>query len=578
MNTTRIQVAPTTEIFANIDERTITGLLVPFGEVGQTNAGPIIVQAEHIDIPTDPIVVNLNLDHAGARSGIGPAFKVWKEPRGIMATFTVARTPEGDAALTDARDPNGRRRALSGEFDIILGEYDPVAKARRSLPGGKLWGAALVERGAFPSARVLAELAPGETASDTISSEYVYEDFDGRKYKRVYEAESTTEEIPGGETTTTVITSTETEITSDDTEGEPIVAEQETVQAGAIPGTAVEGGGTAVLAARAPSIQTIAQAISDLKTNRNDQKSVEVLAALSDLTMTGAGSLPGTALQPNWMGLLADGIAYVQEYITLFNPGTEIYAGGKKGYKMKRGTQAAPLPAPLDGTWAGNKTPIKSYQGFTETHTSVLDRWAIGEDIGREFYDLPGGLDFVLAFLTFIQEDFNIWQDELALSYAVATAGAPIAPAGPYLTDATYPKALGHLIQGILAVRKRKTDGRRDTPTFAIMNDLDYEELLYASGGEQNLPAFVNIALSTAGVGTVDGGVQITNGDVGIDDTGATLVGASYAIDFDRPAGGLLEVDALDLARGGVDKAAHGYLQTFVRRPEALKLIGVADA
>ncbi len=101
--------------------------------------------------------------------------------------------------------------------------------------------------------------------------------------------------------------------------------------------------------------------------------------------------------------------------------------------------------------------------GFTETHTSVLDRWAIGEDIGREFYDLPGGLDFVLAFLTFIQEDFLVWQDDLACPTR-SRPRAPIAPAGAYLADAKYPKALGHLIQGILAVRKRKTDGRRDTP------------------------------------------------------------------------------------------------------------------
>lgn len=560
------------EVLASLDERTITGLLIPFHEVGQTNAGRFTVEAGSIALPADPAVVTLNVDHDRYQP-VGRASRLWETTKGIMASFTIGRTPQGDQVLADATRANGTRKALSAEFKTDI-------DAGRVARNGVLAGAAILAAGAFQSARVLAELAPGETAVDTISSEYLYEDWDGRKYKRVYEAESTTEEIPGGETTTTVITSTETEITSDDTEGEPIVAEQETVQAGAIPGAAVESTGTAVLAARAPSIQTIAQAISDLKSNRTDQKAVEVLAALSDLTLTGAGSLPGAALQPNWMGLLQDGIAYTQEYITLFSPGTEIYAGGKKGYKMKRGTQDAPINAPLDGTWAGNKQPIKSYQGFTETHTSVLDRWAIGEDIGREFYDLPGGLDFVLAFLTFIQEDFLVWQDEKALAYTVATAGAPIAPAGPYLVAplaGTYPKALGHLIQGILAVRKRKPDGRRDTPTFSIMNDIDYEELLYAAGGEQNLPAFVNIALSTAGVGTVDGGVHIVNGDVGIEETGATLVGAGYAIDFDRPAGGLLEVDALDLARGGVDKAAHGYLQTFVRRPEALKLIGIAD-
>lgn len=576
--TTRVVVIPTTEILANVDERTITGCLIPFGEVGMTNAGPIIVEAGHVDIPTDPVVVGLNLDHGGPRNGLGPARKVWEEPQGIMATFAVAKTPAGDAALADAQDPNGKRRALSGEFDIVLGAFDASANARRSMPGGILWGGALVERGAFPSARVLAELAEAtpnefEAPERASSSRYVSEftDDDGARWRRVEENVSTT---------------TVTKVTDEDPEADPAeeneeegspVTNQETVQAGYVPGTMIEGGAT-VLAGRLPDLTTIIAALVDVKTHkaRAQQSSVEVLAALSDLTLTGAGSLPGAALQPNWMGLIAEGVPYVQEYITLFNPGSDIYAGGKKGYKLRRGTQANPLAAPLDGNWPGNKAEVKSHKGFTETHSSVLDRWAIAEDIGREFYDLPGGMEFVLAFLQFLQEDYLIWQDDLALAYAVAAAGAPIAPNSPAL-PANYPTALKRLIQGILAVKRRKADGRRDTPTFAVVNDIAFEELIYAAGGEQNLPAFVNIALSTSGNGTVDGNVQVVAGDIGIEETPAALVGASYAIDFDRPAGGLLEVEALDLAHGGVDKGVHGYLQTFVKRPEALKLIGEAD-
>lgn len=577
MNPTRLVVIPTTEILANVDERTITGCLVPFGEVGQTNAGPIIVEAEHIELPADPVVIGLNLDHGGPRKGIGHAVKVWKETQGIMATFAIAKTPAGDAALADALDPNGKRRALSGEFDVVLGEFDTTVNARRSMPGGILWGGASVERGAFPSARVLAELAEAvpsefEAPERASSSRYVseFKDEDGATWRRVEENVSTT-------TVTKVTDDTEANPAEGTEEEGSTVTEQETVQAGYVPGTMIEGG-PAVLENRLPTLATIMAALVDVKAHKGKaaQSSVEVLAALQDITLTGAGSLPNGALQPNWMGLIAEGVTYVQEYINLFNPGTEIYAGGKKGYKIRRGTPGAPVNAPFDGTWAGNKQPVKSYQGFAETHGSVLDRFAIAEDIGREFYDLPGGLEFVLAFLQLLQEDFLVWQDDLALSYAVAAAGAPIAPNSPALPD-NYPTALKHLIQGILAVKKRKADGRRDTPTFAIVNDLDFEELIYAAGGEQNLPAFVNISMSTSGHGNADG-IQIVNGDIGIEDTGAVLVGASYAIDFDRPAGGLLEVDALDLARGGVDKAVHGYLQTFVKRPEALALIGTADA
>lgn len=569
------------EVLASLDERTITGLLVPFHEVGQTNAGRFTVEAGSIELPADPDVVTLNVDHDRYQP-VGRATRLWQTAQGIMASFSIGRTPQGDAVLADALNPAGRRRALSAEFKTDI-------DANRIARNGVLAGAAILAAGAFRSARVLAELAEdaddgaeaegeGEvTALD--KSEYVYTDEDGRKYKRAYESVTTTEEIEGGTQSTTVTTSTETELTgSTETEEEAIVAEQETVQAGYVPGTMIAGG-AAVLAGRLPTLETIVSALVDVKAHkaRASQESVEVLAALSDITLTGANSLPGDALQPNWMGLIAEGVPYVQEYITLFNPGTEIYAGGKKGYKLRRGTKAAPQNGPFDGTWAGNKQPVKSYQGFTESHTSVLDRWAIAEDIGREFYDLPGGMEFVVAFLQFLQEDYLIWQDDLALSYAVAAAGAPVAPNSPALPD-NYPTALKRLIQGILAVKRRKADGRRDTPTFAIVNDAGFEELIYAAGGEQNLPAFVNIALSTSGNGTVDGNVQVVAGDIGIEDSPAALVGASYAIDFDRPAGGLLEVEALDLARGGVDKAVHGYLQTFVKRSEALVLVGTADA
>lgn len=548
------------EVLANLDERTITGLLIPFGEEGRTNAGRFSVEAGSIELPADPSVVSLNVDHDRYQP-VGRATRLWETAQGIMASFGIAKTPAGDAALADES-----RRALSAEFKTDI-------DANRIARNGILAAAAKVKAGAFPSARVLAELAEGEIASDKSESEYTYTDYDGRKFKRVYESESTTEEVEGGTTTTTITTSTETEVTSADTEEEPIVAEQETVQAGAVPGTIAPTGAQAVLASRGPSAQEIAAAIAAVKNNRSDKQAVEVLAALSDIVISDAGA----AIQPSWMGDIAAGITYVQEYITLFNPGTEISIGGKKGYKVHRGTAAAPLNAPMDGTWAGNKTAIKSNKGFVTEHSSVRDNWAMGEDIGREFWDLSGGLEFVLAFLRMQQEDYLIWQDDLALAYAVATAGAPVAPNSPALPD-NYPTALKHLIQGILAVKKRKADGRRDTPTFAVVNDIDFEELIYAAGGEQNLPAFVNIALSTSGNGSVDGNVQIVNGDIGIEDTGAALVGSSYAIDFDRPAGGLLEVDALDLARGGIDKAVHGYLQTFVKRPEALVLIGTADA
>ena len=78
-------------------------------------------------------------------------------------------------------------------------------------------------------------------------------------------------------------------------------------------------------------------------------------------------------------------------------------------------------------------------------------------------------------------------------------------------------------------------------------------------------------------VGTI-GRVTVVNGDTGISGTPSVLVGSKVGVDFDELAGGPLRIDAIDLAKGGIDKATHGYLQVFKKRPEAFVHIGTADA
>lgn len=507
---------------------------------------------------------------------MGRATRIWREARGIFASFRIANTPEGDAALADALSPTGTRRRLSAEFHTAI-------RDGKAVPGtGRLWGAALVPAGAFPSAMVLAADTPTPdpatepaatdpvTTSSTDVSEYT--DENGVTWRRVAETETTTTATDTGTQTTS--TTTVTEETTTEGEGDMPENTPTAVAASAVPPTQAPA---ATTQPRQPQLQEIFAAIATLRQNRRDAAAHAVLAALQPITTSGTNPLTSSGVvQPNWVGLIQQGVPYVREYIGLCNLGTDISLGGKKGFKVKRGTSGSPVTGNFDGAWSGDKSAINSYKGFTQTAASVLDKFAIGEDIAREFYDLPGGIEAVAGFLALIVEDHAVWSDTTALGYIVDTAGSPVAPATASYPD-NYPAALGQVIQGILAVKKRKADGRRDVPSFAILNDLAYEELMYAAGGEQNLPAFINIAMQTSGQGTVDGGIQVVNGDVGIEDTAAALVGAKYAIDFDELAGGPLEIDALDIANGGIDKATHGYLQTFVKRPEALVLIGTAD-
>lgn len=547
------------DILANLDDRTITGLLVPFNELGQTNAGRFMVEAGALALPSDPSVIGLNTDHDRSQP-VGRATRVWQEAKGIFATFRLAETPEGDAALADAINPNGKRRRLSGEFHTSI-------KAGKAVAGsGRLWGGALVPMGAFPSAMVLA------ADTTTSSSQYVteYTDEDGVTWRRVEETVTTT--------------TTEVAAPADTTEGEPTVPENEVkpaeVTAGVvpIPGTvtppAAPGGRTN---SRQPDSAMILAAVRSLRTNPGDQSAVQVLAAIGDIPMTGPNALPASGvLRENWLGPLYQGIPYVREYITLCNLGTDITAGGKAGFRTFRGTDGAPGNPPYDGTWAGFPNQINGYQGSTDILRSTLARFAIGNGIDRALFDLPGGAEVVASFLQLIIEDYLVWSDELGRTTIISQAVPVAAATAKYPNN--YPPALGQLIQGILTVKKKKADKRRDVPTFAIANDAAFEQLAYAAGGEQNLPAFVNLALSTAGTGTVDGDVTVVNGDTGIANSPSVVVGSGQGIDFDELPGGPLVIDALELARGGIDKATHGYVQTFVKRPQAFAHIGTADA
>lgn len=572
------------DVLANLDERTITGLLIPFGEVGRTNVGRFQVEASAVELPADPAVISLNLDHDRTQV-VGRATRVWEEPRGVMATFSIAKTPAGDAALADALSPTGKRRKFSGEFGPA------VIKAGKLLAGhAKLWGSAVVEAGAFPSAQVLAADTPDPDEASQTSSTYQSEftDENGVTWRRVEESTTTTDGVTTV-TESTVTTTTEAAPAEGNPEGESNVTAtaagattppvpQVLASAAPVPPTQIPGG--LVVTDRAASLQQVLAAFAAVKSNPSDGDAAQVLAALTDVTIGGSNALPSAGvLQPNWLGQLYQGIPYVREYINLGTLGTNISAAGKKGFKVNRGTSGAPIanPAgiPQGGSWAGNKTEINSYNGFTQTAASFMRRFAVGHDTGREFYDLPGGEEVIAAFLKLVIEDHLYWSDMWALYDLTSLPGAPIA-AATYPTD--YPAALGMLIQGILAVKARKSDGRRDVPTYALVNDEAYSQLVYAAGGAEHLPAFVNIAVSTNSGGTVDGAVEVVNGDTGITGSASVQVGAKASAEFDELAGGPLIIDALDLARGGVDRAVHGYLQTFSNRPEANVLVGTPGA
>ena len=94
---------------ASVADKTITGIVVPFGKAGSTSMGPVIFELGSIN-ETDPASIKLLLEHDGRRP-IGRAINFEVTPGGINGTFKIAETTSGADALIEASE--GLRDGLS---------------------------------------------------------------------------------------------------------------------------------------------------------------------------------------------------------------------------------------------------------------------------------------------------------------------------------------------------------------------------------------------------------------------------------------------------------------------------------
>ena len=89
---------------ANVETRTIRGMVVPFSRVGNTSAGPVRFEFGAFgDI--DPSQIILNSEHDRTRPlGRGVAESLEVTPAGISMAFKIAPTNAGNDALVEAAE------------------------------------------------------------------------------------------------------------------------------------------------------------------------------------------------------------------------------------------------------------------------------------------------------------------------------------------------------------------------------------------------------------------------------------------------------------------------------------------
>jgi hypothetical protein len=567
------------------EDLTATGRLVPYGVESRSNLGTFTFSAGDIALPSDVTGMSLNVEHK-RESVVGAFSRVWEQADGIYSSFKFANTDAGRAAYNDAK--SGKRKNLSAEVANVR------IQGGKALPGAVLFAGSVVEHPAFEGATLLA----AEDTETSYRDEYEYTDENGVTWRRVEAATTTTD----GTTTTTnstVTTSVEdaTETPAEDP-AEDTDQEEETIMANATPGkvkpvptTLLAGAPTgAAPETAAPDIDlgTVFASMATIKSLKGAsadpayQDAATLLAALSDITVEKAGGLTGAnsgITQPAWVGKLWQGRRYQRKYLDLL---THLYGGiqlgGRKGFKLDQGTA-------LVTQWSGNKSALGSGTASTSLTSSTRQAYGYGADIAREWYDLEGGTEVLQAFFEGVTDSYAKITDEDALKAIFTTASKTAAALDRLVPPDTFPSVDGHdytgtmgqVIQGIEAVYDAD-----DTASFAIVNPVGWKELLYTP--KDLVPEFVTFGIG-AGTGdaNADGKVKVVKAAdsffTGLDASKPQVIaGAAGAIEFREQGQTPIQIDALDIANGGIDKAVIGYLETFVVRPESLVLIGTKSA
>ena len=147
-----------TDVAADLNARTIEGLVVPYDEVGRIAGVEYRFRAGSIAAarPRTPLL----LDHDRGQP-VGVLAELVDGPSGAIGRFKIDQTPAGDTALVQAA--SGSRGALSVGAEVVAssdvgGVIDVTA--------GLLHEVSLLALGAFPSAtvtRVAAEADDDET-------------------------------------------------------------------------------------------------------------------------------------------------------------------------------------------------------------------------------------------------------------------------------------------------------------------------------------------------------------------------------------------------------------------------------
>lgn len=528
-------------LFASREDRTIRGLLLPFGEASRlsvSGAEPVMFSAGTVKLPRSVKHLNANIGH-DRYTPVASFESVEETERGLEATFNVADSDEGDDLF--AAIDSGRLTRLSAEVRSLVRKGAAAVSA-------VLTGAAFVEEGAFESAALFAigdvtevtdppaaeldtSLAPDEEGHLAVLSTGLPEDI------RVT--------TPEGEAATYIPEPTPAE-------ENPTATESDNFAMSIVPDTA---------GVQTPAVRDDLNALFSAVATRTPEalapfSTAGDLFAIANIQDSGPSgvTIGADVRQPQALAELWTRRPYDRKFVPLFNH-QDLTSTRAYGWRWVEGK------TPQVDDYAGNLAEVPSNALDTEPVTADAARLAGGHKIDRRFIDFKDQA-VIESYLRLQTEDYARKSDGKALGAAVA--GATAGGIGAAVTGVD--DSLVAVVDGALNVI-----GSENTPSFAVVSPELWRKLILTP--KDKVFEFLN-----AGFGLEEGstaGFRIIPGAVG---TGKVLVGAKEAMTFFELPGAPIRVEGLDVHHGGVDLAVFGYYASIVNNAKALSLVNTVRA
>lgn len=503
--------------------------IVPYGTPGRTSAGLKRIQAGALRLVDGAPVIGLY----GHRTpgveprGVSRLIAHEERPDGLYGRLRIAETPDGDLLLAEIR--GGVREGVSVELSEVA--YDPADPDL--VISARLDAVAHVPLPAYDSARVSALAA---TQHPPIGD------------PRVTDAPAPVE------TPTPAF---------DYDKLAAALAPHLNLSAAAAPAGLPTGGALTGPPAGAPEVaaEVTVERLAELQAAQvASGGDSTVMAALADITNS---NLPFFQRPVGAAAQLWRNHSFSRRFVPLLTP-KPLTSYKVTGWEFTTGPEV--------DDWAGDKTEIPTNEiGPIREIESAAKRLAGGWDIDRKFRDF-GDAAFWAWFYAEQTESYARKSD-LKARAALLAAVQPIdgtAPVAGYTRPdwASAPQAQEDILSAVAVGTAYLEDTPlvEKGPDYVLMNTADWLSLLKLTN--LDLPAFLSL------LNVQPGNFQRSNAVP----AGSVILGVKQAVEWHELPGVPIRVEALDVARGGIDSAVYGYWATLNVRPGGIISVPLAGA